>query len=351
MEYTGSGSLKTKYTYGLERLYTENAAASGARGQTMPAAYIPTGTGSVSELRTLSAGGTLGTGASGQRLLSYAYGPFGETSASAYKRNGAPATYEIEESYYAYNAEQYGPMTGLQYLRARYYDPGIGRFGTADTYMGRIAEPITRNAYIYAGNDPVNHFDPSGHASIFKSIGNAFKSAVNFVKNTVVSVAKQIFNPPPPPRRPTPPAQARTVSKKPAVISRASYNTATAKKNTGGGSTGSTSTFDEVAFYADTISLLKGAQSYTSAWTKRLSARVNKKYCSPAAARVQSGGKTTSGNIRLTALRIGANSEYVQYKYKRLNSAGGIGLMPDGTIVYGSRTTDSDIAIDRKSVV
>jgi RHS repeat-associated protein len=301
MEYTGSGSLKTKYTYGLERLYTENAAASGARGQTMPAAYIPTGTGSVSELRTLSPGASGASGASGQRLLSYAYGPFGETSASAYKRNGAPAAYEIEESYYAYNAEQYGPMTGLQYLRARYYDPGIGRFGSADTYMGRIADPITRNAYIYAGNDPVNYFDPSGHFSLKKMVS----SIGNFVKNAVVSAVKSVFSPSPPPKRPTPPAQTRTNSRTPTPVSKKTSTTATGKKGTGG-SKGGTSAFDEVAYYAEAISYLKGTQSYNSAWTKRLSARVNRKYCSPTAARVQSGGGST--NSEMLSLIMGSDA-------------------------------------------
>jgi hypothetical protein len=45
--------------------------------------------------------------------------------------------------------------TGLYYLRARYYDPSIGRFLTQD--------PVPAvNLYAYVGNNPVNYVDPSG---------------------------------------------------------------------------------------------------------------------------------------------------------------------------------------------
>jgi len=46
----------------------------------------------------------------------------------------------------------------LDYLRARYYDPNLGRFISPDPLRGSIAEPI----YAYAMNDPVNGTDPTG---------------------------------------------------------------------------------------------------------------------------------------------------------------------------------------------
>jgi hypothetical protein len=43
------------------------------------------------------------------------------------------------------------------------YDTSIGRFTTMDTWDGINSDPITLNKYLYAGADPVNNRDPSGH--------------------------------------------------------------------------------------------------------------------------------------------------------------------------------------------
>ena len=55
--------------------------------------------------------------------------------------------------------------TGLYYLRARYYDPSLGRFLTADPLAGAATQPQTLNRYAYALNNPVNRVDPTGLAS------------------------------------------------------------------------------------------------------------------------------------------------------------------------------------------
>ena len=52
--------------------------------------------------------------------------------------------------------------SGLTYLRARYYNPGIGRFLSADPFPGFAGSPQSLNRYAYAGNNPVNRQDPSG---------------------------------------------------------------------------------------------------------------------------------------------------------------------------------------------
>lgn len=52
--------------------------------------------------------------------------------------------------------------TGLYYMRARYYDPEIGRFISRDPERGSRSSPRSQNAYVYSGGDPVNSFDPSG---------------------------------------------------------------------------------------------------------------------------------------------------------------------------------------------
>ena len=60
-----------------------------------------------------------------------------------------------------YSGEQTDP-TGLQYLRARYYDPRSGRFTTIDPYRGNLHDPQTLHKYLYCHADPVNGIDPSG---------------------------------------------------------------------------------------------------------------------------------------------------------------------------------------------
>ena len=53
--------------------------------------------------------------------------------------------------------------TNTYYLRARYYDPGIGRFTSEDTYRGNAKDPLSLNLYTYCGNNPIQYYDPSGH--------------------------------------------------------------------------------------------------------------------------------------------------------------------------------------------
>jgi hypothetical protein len=48
-------------------------------------------------------------------------------------------------------------------LRARYYDPGMGRFLTKYTWDGDINNPLTYNLWNYVGASPINRRDPSGH--------------------------------------------------------------------------------------------------------------------------------------------------------------------------------------------
>ena len=60
--------------------------------------------------------------------------------------------------------------TGLYYYNARYYDPTIGRFISADTIVEDAANPQTLNRYSYCQNNPMNSTDPSGHFDLGKII-------------------------------------------------------------------------------------------------------------------------------------------------------------------------------------
>jgi RHS repeat-associated protein len=64
-----------------------------------------------------------------------------------------------------FQSEQKDSESGLVYLRARYYDPTIGRFASQDPMSGSIGDPASQNGYNYANNDPVNLRDPLGLAA------------------------------------------------------------------------------------------------------------------------------------------------------------------------------------------
>src|SRR5439155_7946852 len=62
--------------------------------------------------------------------------------------------------------EQWDSDLGFYYLRARYLNPGIGRFQSADSFQGNQSDPISLHRYLYADADPVNGIDPSGNMTV-----------------------------------------------------------------------------------------------------------------------------------------------------------------------------------------
>jgi len=73
----------------------------------------------------------------------------------------------------------------LLYLRARWYDPRIGRFISADPFEGKQRDPRSLNRYAYAHNDPVHGTDPSGREF---SLGAAMSAMSNMGLNVAVRV-------------------------------------------------------------------------------------------------------------------------------------------------------------------
>ncbi|MFF2890595.1 RHS repeat-associated core domain-containing protein [Paenibacillus sp. NPDC057967] len=106
--------------------------------------YLKNGHGDVVELRDSS--GNL-------RLNQYDYDIFGNMTVQK----------ELIPQPFKYSGEMTDSTTELQYLRARWYDPSIGRFVGEDTYEGDILNPLTLNLYTYVINNPLSYVDPSGN--------------------------------------------------------------------------------------------------------------------------------------------------------------------------------------------
>ena len=62
--------------------------------------------------------------------------------------------------------------TGLVNLRARYYDPGTGRFISKDTWSGDYNNPITLVKWMYANGNPAIYTDPCGNVPTISEIKN-----------------------------------------------------------------------------------------------------------------------------------------------------------------------------------
>jgi len=87
------------------------------------------------------------TNESGATAATFTYNPYGTLNAST----GTATTP------FGYAGQYTDPETGLQYDRARYYDPTTGQFLTRDPL-----EAITGAPYFYGSDNPLNELDPSG---------------------------------------------------------------------------------------------------------------------------------------------------------------------------------------------
>ncbi len=98
---------------------------------------------------------------------------------------------------YLYTGENLDSETGLEYLRARYYDPTTGRFISRDPVRGTLDNPLTQNPYIYAGDNPMMYSDPSGKVFFAPLLIIGGLALATFLTNPIIESPCAVMNPTP----------------------------------------------------------------------------------------------------------------------------------------------------------
>jgi RHS repeat-associated protein len=92
------------------------------------------------------------TNQQGKLVTTYNYNAYGQRLGLGQGGDGLPALTPL-----LYAGQYTDAESGLQYMRARYYDPSTGQFLTRDPWAA-----ATRDPYAYASGDPINRRDPGG---------------------------------------------------------------------------------------------------------------------------------------------------------------------------------------------
>ncbi len=92
------------------------------------------------------------TDSSGSKVEDIYYYPYGEIKTDS-------GTLNVRHKF---TDQEWDAETGLYYYGARYYDPKLARFISADTIVPDFSDPQTLNRYSYTRNNPLRYVDPTG---------------------------------------------------------------------------------------------------------------------------------------------------------------------------------------------
>jgi RHS repeat-associated protein/CSLREA domain-containing protein len=175
------GSVATNYLWDEASVYGDVVLETNGSASTL-ASYTLSNNGIISQTRSGNTSYYLQDGQGSTRALTdstqagtitdtYSYTAFGELFA----QTGTTV------NPYLYTGQQFDPLTGLYSLRARYYNPALGRLLSQDTYPYNFSNPVELNRYVYVANNPINAFDPSGHLLI--------EDVITYATNSVTKAA------------------------------------------------------------------------------------------------------------------------------------------------------------------
>jgi RHS repeat-associated protein len=143
MEYDAAGQVTADYTYGLGLVSANRGGREGF--------YHADAIGSTRAI----------TDSVGFVTDRYTYDAFG----------GLLDQTETFGNSFQFAGEQRDSATGLDYMRARYYDPSLGRFISKDAFSGFLSDPYSQHDYQYAHANPVRFTDPTGYFTMDDLMG------------------------------------------------------------------------------------------------------------------------------------------------------------------------------------
>ena len=109
--------------------------------------------------------------AKGTKLISYKYDAWGNFATDYH--NGCTASSPANYNPFRYRGYYYDVELGMYYLQSRYYDPVIGRFINADSYLSTGQGPLGANMFSYCNGNPINYCDPSGEIAVIDDLAIA----------------------------------------------------------------------------------------------------------------------------------------------------------------------------------
>ena len=115
----------------------------------------------------------------GTVVNTYEYTPWGEIRSET----------ETVDNPIKYAGEYYDDELDMYYLRARYYNPKIGRFTSLDIEEGEISNPLDMNRYVYCRNNPTKYIDPSGESIVIAGVTISAATVLKLLGVSALSVA------------------------------------------------------------------------------------------------------------------------------------------------------------------
>ncbi len=125
---------------------------------------------------------------SGTKVVEYTYDSWGKPLTVT----GTLATTLGVDNPFRYRG-YYDAETGLYYLQARYYDPEVCRFISADVYMTTGQGIVGSNMYAYCNNSPVILGDKQGTEAIIVICGVAFTAAELFALAVMITAVIDVI--------------------------------------------------------------------------------------------------------------------------------------------------------------